>query len=272
MNTISISNIAWDVEQDQTVADLLASQKVYAVDIAPGKYFRDIPNTTDSEIRIVRETWSARGFSIIGMQSLLYGTRGLSVFGDASTQKAMLEHLRHVCRIGAGLNATKLVFGSPKNRDRAGLTAQETEDIALAFFSRLGDIAMEEGVTVCLEPNPPCYGANFLTTFKETCVFVRQLAHPAVRVQLDTGALFINGEPAYLIFEAKDLIGHIHISEPNLSVLGTEAINHSAVAQTLNSVSCAPRTIEMLIKNKASTMENIVQAVMLAKTYYGESK
>ena len=272
MNTISISNIAWDVEQDQAVADLLASQEVFAIDIAPGKYFRDIPNATDAEIRTVRKTWAARGFSIVGMQSLLYGTQGLNVFGDASSQLAMLEHLRHVCRIGAGLNATKLVFGSPKNRDRSGLTAQEAEDIALAFFSRLGDIALQEGVTFCLEPNPPCYGANFLTTVKETYLFVGKLAHPAVKMQLDTGALFINDEPADLIFEVKDLIGHIHISEPNLSVLGTEAVNHVAVAQILNPMNRAPRTIEMLIKNRASTVESIVQAVRLAKTHYGESK
>jgi hypothetical protein len=52
------------------------------------------------------------------MQALLFGTTGLNVFGDNKSQEAMLEHLRAVCRIGAGLGATKLVFGSPKNRDR----------------------------------------------------------------------------------------------------------------------------------------------------------
>lgn len=272
MTLISISNIAWDIEEDSAVADLLASLGVFAIDIAPGKYFKEITNTTDSEIRTVRQVWADRGFSIIGMQSLLFGTRGLNVFGSEASQQAMLEHLRHVSRIGAGLNATKLVFGSPKNRDRSGLTDEKAEAVALAFFTRLGDIALQEGVEICLEPNPPCYGANFLTTVKETYLFVRKLAHPAVRMQLDTGALFINREPIDLIPEIKDQIGHIHISEPNLSVLGTEGVNHERVAQALNLVSRAPRTIEMLIKNKDSTMESIARAVKIAQTHYGESK
>ena len=46
----------------------------------------------------------------------------------------MLEHLRAVCRIGAGLGATRLVFGSPKNRDRSGLSDAWHSSRRLAFF------------------------------------------------------------------------------------------------------------------------------------------
>ena len=67
-------------------------------------------------------------------------------------------------------------------------------DMAVPFFRRLGDIAQNFGVVICLEPNPTCYGANFMTTSAETAQVVEQIAHPAVRMQLDTGALTINGE------------------------------------------------------------------------------
>src|SRR5690606_19845978 len=109
---LSISNIAWDVEEDPAVADLLRGLGIDAIDIAPGKYFSRPANATDVEIEAVRRAWEDRGISIVGMQALLFGTEGLNLFGPASVQEAMLAHLAVVCRIGAGLGATWLVFGS----------------------------------------------------------------------------------------------------------------------------------------------------------------
>ena len=68
------------------------------------------------------------------MQSLLFGTSGLNLFGTSEVQQAMLRHLTAICRIGAGLGATRLVFGSPKNRDRTGLTDKAALEIAVPFF------------------------------------------------------------------------------------------------------------------------------------------
>ncbi|MGM1231309.1 sugar phosphate isomerase/epimerase, partial [Escherichia coli] len=70
----------------------------------------------------VRQWWADQGIEITGMQALLFGTTGLNVFGDNKSQEALLEHMRAVCHIGAGLGAIRLVFGSPKNRDRSGLS------------------------------------------------------------------------------------------------------------------------------------------------------
>ncbi len=71
------------------------------------------------------------------MQSLLFATTGLNVFGSPESQDAMLQHLSAVCRIGAGLGANRIVFGSPKNRDRSGLTDQQTMDVAVGFLEGL---------------------------------------------------------------------------------------------------------------------------------------
>ena len=40
--------------------------------------------------------------------------------------------------------------------------------MALDFFAELGRHADRRGVHVCLERNPPDYGADFLTTIEET--------------------------------------------------------------------------------------------------------
>lgn len=266
MRDISISNIAWDISDDDRVGRALLDLGVSRIDIAPGKYFADFSRASESEIQSVRQKWADRGFSIIGLQSLLYGTKGLNLFGKETTQKTMLLYLQHACRIGAILGATKLVFGSPKNRDKDGLSDEKADAIAYDFFNHLGNIAQREGVIICLEPNPSCYGANFLTTSLSTFNFVNQLNHPAIKMQLDTGSIFINRESFDLIPKIRTMIGHIHISEPNLSVLGTEKVDHAGLSATLRSISDLPRTIEML--NKDGRIANIISAVNLAKTFY----
>lgn len=231
---ISISNIAWDPVEDGPIADILAAHGIDAIDVAPSKYFPDPEHASDEDIAAVRRTWRARGIDIVGMQALLFGTTGLNVFGPAPVQDAMLRRLSAVCRIGAGLGARHLVFGSPKNRDRTGLDDEQTQQLAVGFFRRLGDEAARHGVQVCLEPNPPRYGANFMTTSAETALVVEAVAHPAIRMQLDTGAMAINGEDAAATVTAyAHLIGHVHASEPDLVPLGDGQAPHEAVHAAL---------------------------------------
>ena len=231
---LAISNIAWDIAEDEALAALLHRYKVDAIDIAPGKYFPKPGEAKESDILRVRQWWVDRGIEITGMQALLFGTTGLNVFGSPDSQAALLQHLDAVSRIDAILGAPRVVFGSPKNRDRSGLSDSQTMAIATSFFRRLGDIAASHGVIICLEPNPTCYGANFMTTSVETAQVVSHIAHPAIRMQFDTGALAINGEdPATVLQMSAGLIGHVHASEPNLLPLGDGNTNHAAMCQAL---------------------------------------
>ena len=122
---LAISNIAWDTAEDEAMVRLLRRFDVDAIDVAPGKYFSDPAKATEQDIARVKNWWSERGIEITGMQALLFGITGLNVFGSPEAQDAMLQHLTAVCRIGAGLGAKRLVFGSPKNRDRTGLSDQK---------------------------------------------------------------------------------------------------------------------------------------------------
>jgi len=227
---LAISNIAWDVSEDEGVANLLRRFNVDAIDVAPGKYFPEPLKASTDDINRVKQWWSGHGIEITGMQALLFGTVGLNVFGPKEVQDALLEHLSAVCRIGAGLGATRLVFGSPKNRDRTGLDDSLALAEAVAFFRRVGDIAQHHGVIICLEPNPVCYGANFMTTSEETARVVKSVNHPAIRMQLDTGALAINKESVETVLsDYSGLIGHVHASEPSLVPLGDPGTDHAAL-------------------------------------------
>jgi len=267
---LAISNIAWDVSEDEEIAKLLQRFNIDAIDIAPSKYFPDPRITSDEDLARVRQWWITRGIEITGMQSLLFGTLGLNIFGTLEIREALLIHLGAIIRIGAGLGATRLVFGSPKNRDRTGLSDQDVEIISVDFFRRLGELALTYGLIICLEPNPPCYGANFMTTTTETAEVVRKVAHPAIQMQFDTGVITINKEnPTFILESHSSIIGHVHASEPEIAPLGDKGTDHAKIAANLKRL--LPDnivTIEMLATKYESHIISIERALEVAVKYY----
>jgi sugar phosphate isomerase/epimerase len=267
---ISISNIAWDVSFDDEVSDILSSYGVSYIDIAHSKYFSNPEVVSDEQIEAVTSYWSSKGIKPLGMQSLLYGTSGLNVFGDTDVQNRMLEHLSDICRIGNKLDARKLVFGSPRNRDRSDIPDNKLLDIALPFFYELGEIASKHNVVVCLEPNPECYNSNFMTNSLDTAEIVKLVAHANIKMQLDTGAMNINDEcPEKIIDSIYPYVGHIHISEPQLRPLSFDSKYHSEVAPVVNEYfPNTPLAIEMLTTSKDVCLQEIEVAVDLVKKLY----
>jgi len=267
---LAISNIAWDITEDEVIATLLARFGVDAIDIAPGKYFPQPSEATYEDIVRVKNWWLKHGIEITGMQALMFGTTGLNVFGPPESQDMMLQHLAAVCRIGSVLGAKRIVFGSPKNRNRLGLNDQEAMDMAISFFRRLGDVAQSYGVEICLEPNPTCYGANFMITSSETAEVVRRSNHPAIRMQFDTGALTVNGEaPDVILRECAPLIGHVHASEPELLPLGDAAVDHAKMVTALKKY--LPNhlvSIEMLATKNELHEVSIERALSVAIQHY----
>lgn len=267
---ISISNIAWDPVVDDHVAAILRRHGIAAVDVAPGKYFPEIPAAEDREVAAVRAAWADRGFEITGMQSLLFGTTGLNVFGAEDVRRRMLSYLGQVCRVGAGLGARRLVFGSPRNRDRSGLDDETARAAGVTFFRELGRRAADHGVVVTLEPNPTMYGANFMTTSWETADVVREVDHPAIRMQLDTGACAVNDEDVAKVAEAcADIVGHVHVSEPRLVPVGDGQTDHARAAAAIatylpDRVAC----IEMLMTTDEVPVAAVERAVCFVTERY----
>ncbi|OOF19756.1 xylose isomerase [Salinivibrio sp. IB574] len=270
MTEISISNIAWQTEHDAQVRDLLSQCNVSYVDIAPSKYVDTKHLLNMFEVRRVRDFWLSKDIRPLGMQSLLFGTEGLNVFGDTVTQERMLSHLERICAIGDELGARLLVFGSPRNRDCSGLGKQDIHDTAVSFFRRLGDIAKRHNVTVCLEPNPSRYNANFMTTSIETADIVMAVDHENIKMQLDTGAMCINEEvQEETLQRVKTYIGHIHISEPDLVPVYQNNLYQERLAPLIKRYfPNMPITIEMLTKESDSMLDDIEKSIRYVTELY----
>jgi sugar phosphate isomerase/epimerase len=269
---IALSQLAWDRTEDAEVAALLRRLGLDAVDLVASKYFPDVAGASPAQARAIRDWWTDQGFAVTGMQALLFGATGAALFGDASVREAMARHLAQVCRIGGALGARALVFGSPRQRDRGTLSDAEVEAIADPFFRALGDVAADHGVVLCLEPNPPHYGGSFMTTSAETRAVVERIAHPAIRMQFDTGALTISGEsPEAVLAESAPWIAHVHASERDLVPLGDGTTDHAAMAAALRRH--APDrvvAIEMLATKDEPHLAAIERAVATAKRFYAD--
>ena len=234
---ISISNLAWDPVFDNQVAELLHKYHIFGVDLAPTKIWSHPVSISRADILKYHQFWTAKGISVVGIQSLLFGHPEMEIFKDNNTRNDTLEYLRNISRLSHQLGARVLVFGSPKNRLVGTLEKSEVNKIATAFFSKVSDVCQHYNLIFCLEPNPVQYGCDFITTHQEAIELVKMINHPAFRINLDISTMTINGED-YLktITAALPWSGHIHISEPNLVSVGEGITDHLKIASILNSL------------------------------------
>jgi len=231
---ISISNIAWRIEEETAVADTMARLGVRGVEVAPPKLGPDPAAWKPTVVHAYREFWSSRGVSIVAMQALLFGRPDLVLFGDDAQRSALLAHLEHVFRLGSGLGAGPMIFGSPKNRLVGDLPAEQAHAIAVSFFRAAGDLAARLGTCLCIEPNPPEYGCDFITTTREARALVREVASPGFGLHIDAAALHMAGEGPDVLRQCGPDIRHFHASEPMLAqVKSGGAVDHAAFARTL---------------------------------------
>jgi sugar phosphate isomerase/epimerase len=148
----------------------------------------------------------------------------------------MEDYFRGIVDLAAALGAPALVFGSPKNRVRGRLSEGAAWAIAEKFFRAVGEHAARSGVLCCVEPNPPEYGCDFLTTTREAADFVDVVENAGIRLQGDLGAIQLTEQtPAGIVRRYASNFGHFHVSEPHLAESGTRLgrEGHEAVAASL---------------------------------------
>jgi sugar phosphate isomerase/epimerase len=271
---LSISNIAWNIEEDNSIAKLMNLFNIDAIDIVPGKYFPDPLSVSQKDVDLVKNWWNKKNIEIVGMQSLFFMTNNFNIFGTDDSRKKILNYLSAICGIAKSLGSKRLVFGSPKNRDCTGLNKEEVTSAAITFFRKLGDIASDNGVLICLEPSPKCYGTDFMNNNEETAEIVNQVSHASIQMQFDIGALTINKEDPYLILkDYAKIIGHVHLSEPNLVPLGEVNTNHAEIARAIKKyLPSHIVTIEMLATKNEPHKKSIERALCFASSFYKDLK
>lgn len=224
---LSISNIAWNAEEDNNVLGVLRGYNITALEVAPTKIWNDPVNCSIEEIEKYRLKWEDCGIKIVAMQSLLFGQPNLVLFEDENTRTQMKNYLKKIIEIAGVLGIKALVFGSPKNRLSGHLNKLEQISIASSFFNEVGQYAVDNNLIFCIEPNPHQYGCDFVTNTQQGIDLVKEVNHPGFQLHLDTGALILNEENfAESIENSLPYLAHFHISEPYLNLVGSGTHNH----------------------------------------------
>lgn len=266
MPKLAISNLAWTGKDDEMLARL-ADLGVEGIEVAPGKVAPWVELTT-SVMEAFRKRVAKHGLEISSFQAFLFGHPKLQLLGDEDSYAALCAHMDKVCQLASVAGAKVLVFGAPKNRLLLGHTAETAHTLALARLSELAGIAEKHNVSLGLEAVPVTYGAEFISSYRESLALVRGVDRPGLVFHLDAGCTWMQGDDIWLaIQETVAEIAHFHISQPNLTDFNDPAPYHSVAANALAQVEYEQwLCIEML--ETAEPARAVINAVEFVQKIY----
>ncbi|ELR97344.1 sugar phosphate isomerase/epimerase [Gloeocapsa sp. PCC 73106] len=290
---IAISNLAWEQTETDSIAAILLDFSIKGVEIAPTKVWSNPLTVSSEEAKTYKRYWQNYDIQIVALQSLLFGRGDLTIFETKEQRLATRNYLSGIIQLAGQLGANVLVFGSPKNRLVNNIFLEVATEIAVDFFSDLGDVAVNCGVKFCLEPNPRVYGCDFINTSAEGFSFVNKVNNPGFGLHLDAAGMTLSQEAmqrglggfpherlhqeaiATSLEKAFPQLCHFHISEPNLQIIGSQEVRHDLFAHTLTRLNYQGWvSIEMLAqnKNKADNLLNVKKALVIANKHYGKDR
>jgi len=251
---LSISNIAWAKEQDQHMYAFLKDSNFSGIEIAPTRIFEKNPyDKLEEAQQFAVELKKEFGLQISSMQSICYGITE-SIFGTVEERQVLVEYTKKAIDFASVINCKNLVFGCPKNR----IIGENQMDVAVAFFSELGQYAQQKGTVLALEANPVIYGTNFINTTKQSFDFVKEINCEGLKVNFDFGTFLFNEEKITTIEKQLNLINHIHISEPYLEEIQPREIHKELSKMLIENGYDKFVSIEMKNLNAIEKAESIV--------------
>lgn len=210
---LSISNIGWSIEQDESVYSLMKEYGFTGLEIAPTRIFPERPYELIPEAA----AWSSAlmenyGFSVSSMQSIWFG-RQEQLFGTDDERKTLLDYTKKAVGFAAAVGCKNLVFGCPRNR---AVPKGTDSDLAIGFFREIGDYAAQNGTIIGMEANPEIYHTNYINDTPSALELVKRVDSKGFRLNLDVGTMVHNHEDVASLEDSVQLISHVHISEPEL--------------------------------------------------------
>ena len=225
---VTISNIAWQPENDIEMYGFLKANNIEGIEIAPTRIFEHEPYSNLENVRTFKESFKNDfNLQVISMQSICFG-KNESIFSSQVESDIIYEYTKQAIDFASVLECYNLVFGCPKNRNIN--EGQEAE--AIDFFCKTGEYATQKNTIVALEANPIIYGTNFLNTTNQAIDFVKKCNIDGLRVNFDLGTVIYNKEDLSVLENNLQWINHIHISEPYLVEIQKSSI-HNELASIL---------------------------------------
>jgi sugar phosphate isomerase/epimerase len=252
---LSISNLAWQKIEDETIFNLMRNAGFNGLEIAPNKVFENILTINDQQIFQYFKLVKSYNLEFSSMQSLLFDRGDLKIFDES--QKETIIYLKKIIDLAKKLQIKVLVFGSPKNRIINGLDKKIAYNIAIEFFTQLAHYADSQGLVFCLEVVPSQYGCDFINNTDEAVKFIKDVNAKGLGLNIDSGAIILNQENIEKAIEkSMPYAYHFHISEQNLDPILNHKTNHKNFSNILKKFNFNHwLSIEMIGDSKNSNVE-----------------
>jgi sugar phosphate isomerase/epimerase len=265
---LSLSNIAWNDTDEPKVFKLLQDNKVSGIEIAPTRIWPAWQGANSHHASQIKLAYKKLGFDIPALQAILFDKPNLQLFGDPENQYELLTHIEKVASYAKSFGAKSLVFGSPKNRDRGTLSKAQAFSKGVDFFRRAGEVCMQHGVQLCLEPNPTIYSCNFMTQWQEILDMVNEVSLDGLAVHLDTACISLEGDNIIEAIETcEGKISHFHITEPNLGDFSKPTLDHAVIGKALKK-SHYTGWLSVEMRRSENPLKSVQEAIEKVKNWY----
>ncbi len=270
---LAVSNIGWNPSEEGRIKELLLEMKVKGIEVSPDRLFNKKLEFDDNKIIQYRNFWRKSNIDLVSMQGILFSKDNLEIFKSEENRRDTIAYLKRIISVSEKLGVKVVMFGSPKNRKRKGLAAEEADAIAIPSFRELAKCAYGKGMYFCIEHNPKEYGSDYVETASEALILAKKVNHPGFGINIDTGALVLSGDASETIIRCGNYIKHFHISQPYLSSVENIDENvHKYFASALRKIKYKGWVSIEMERSKdprESNIERIKNSIRTVKRVYG---
>lgn len=203
---LSLSNLAWDIHDDDLVLSILNTNNVNNIEGVLTKI--DNWDKLSNDVLIeYKKKLDSNNIKMESIQSIFYNVKCDGI-NDTEIVYNHIDRLIEICSI---LDVKVMVFGSPTMR--TGMI----DDLLSNTFKRIDDSLNNTGITLVIEPNSKVYGGNYFHNLNEIVDFIKNNNLINIKTMIDTHNLKLEGyDPIIELKKFYDYISHIHISEIKL--------------------------------------------------------
>lgn len=265
---LAVSNIAWEHSEFADHLRLIRDLGCQGVELAPSCIWPEPVDASSAQREAVRSLITSVGLEVAGFHALLYTRPDLQLFESRIGLRQTMNYLKHLLRLCSDLGGKILVFGSPKNRIRAG--REYTECLAWAAEG-FGDVAREAqrlGVSVCIEPLAPSE-TDFIQSSDDGMRLVSMVNHPHFSLHLDAKAMIVaNEDPSTVFAKYGRHVRHFHVGDPGLAPPGSTGADHSELGRALRGADYHGYVSIEMRKGFGPTRETVTRSVNYVKKVY----
>ena len=193
---LSVSNLAWDIDEHDQVLQMLNSLGIKQIEGVPSK-INSWENLTVTELEKFKQYLDSKNIQVKSLQSIFYN----SDITNLQNYYTVIKHFEILFKLSKILGVQTIVFGSPGLRKKYSGWYNDLVQI----FTTLDQMLDETSLQIVIEPNASTYGGEYFLTVTEIVEFITTHQFNNIKTMIDThNVLLENQNPIKLLLAYLD--------------------------------------------------------------------